>query len=222
MSLKSDQAAERTLSQPNSTSSCSSASHDDESNSVSATQHSTTTRRQRSLSAHAKTRSRKADELKMAKSNMVARVQLGLIDMVNNQEVTAREKRIQPDEHTYLLGNAQAQEGSILRPAGDDQQFRASPDAQQRRSKMQAGAVHQTEKSKSTVIYQSNRINSHEIPKAKNPLLEKTRANKVPETQSTVFKNLTQHQNSRSRENQREVLAAGQLAALEASEPVYG
>ena len=35
---------------------------------------------------------------------MVARVQLGLIDMVNNREVTAREKRIQPDERTYMLG----------------------------------------------------------------------------------------------------------------------
>ena len=44
---------------------------------------------------------------------MVARVQLGLIDMVNNREVTAREKRIQPDERTYMLGPSQAQEGSI-------------------------------------------------------------------------------------------------------------
>lgn len=59
----------------------------------------------------------------MAKSNMVARVQLGLIGMVNNREVTAREKRIQPDEHAYLLGNScsiQTQEGSILKPAGAD------------------------------------------------------------------------------------------------------
>ena len=94
---------------------------------------------------------------------MVARVQLGLIDMVNNREVTAREKRIQPDERTYMLGPSQAQEGSILKPAGDDLQFRASPHEQQRRSKKQAGAVNDTEKSKSMVLYQTNRINSDEV-----------------------------------------------------------
>ena len=56
--------------------------------------------------------------------------------MVNNSEVTAREKRIYPDESTYTLGDgAQAQEGSIMQPAASEGQFLASPEAQQRCSK---------------------------------------------------------------------------------------
>lgn len=80
---------------------------------------------------------------------MVARVQLGLIGMVNNREVTAREKRIQPDERTYLLGNSQQQEGSICKPAFNDLSKRASPDAQQRRSKL---AGYEADKSKSAIF----------------------------------------------------------------------
>jgi len=99
---------------------------------------------------------------------MVARVQLGLIDMVNNSEVTAREKRIHPDESTYTLGDdKQAQEGSILMPAAADGQFRASPEAQQRRSKMLARGQG-ADKSKSAIFLQPCR--SEEIEKQ--PLLQ--------------------------------------------------
>lgn len=144
--------------------------------------------------------------------------------MVNNHEVTAREKRMQLDEQAYTFGVNQAQEGSILKPASADMQFRASPDAQQRRSKMQAGLVNETKKSKSTIIYQGQRINSEENARGQQPMVadrEKTRANKVPQTQGTVFKNLSHHQNLICRENSRDALAAGQLAALEGAEPVY-
>ena len=44
--------------------------------------------------------------MKQTKSKMAARVQLGLIGMVNDAEITQREKRIQLDETTHLLTNS--------------------------------------------------------------------------------------------------------------------
>ena len=73
------------------------------------------------------------DDMKQTKLKMVARVQLGLIGMVNDAEITEREKRIQPDESMLLLNDSQ--EGSILKPADAGLEFRASPNFHLRRSK---------------------------------------------------------------------------------------
>ena len=48
-------------------------------------------------------------------------------------------------------------------------------------------------------------------------MIERTRANKVPESQTKAFKNFGRHQNHLVEdENCREILIAGQLAALRA------
>ena len=69
---------------------------------------------------------------------MVARVQLGLIDMVNDAQVTEREKRVQPDEVTQHPdeSNLLVSPGRrIVKPADAGLQFRASPNYHLRRSK---------------------------------------------------------------------------------------
>ena len=53
--------------------------------------------------------------------------------MVNDAEITEREKRIQTDDSMLLLNDSQ--EGSILKPADAGLEFRASPNFHLRRSK---------------------------------------------------------------------------------------
>lgn len=77
-------------------------------------------------------RPRHNEDLKKAKQEEMARVQINLISMVNDAKVTEREKRMQPDEMPdsgELIDQVDPEEGSISKPAGGGLQFRASPDA---------------------------------------------------------------------------------------------